>query len=572
MVKTSHENARTLGLAFLDGSVEAIADAVVRLTANGGCLAVVCNTVGRAQLDGVSGPDELSQLGRLGAQLILQRAVEDEMAAFLGRARYERTPEAAGSRHGHRPRRVQTAEGEITIAMPQGRDTLTRFVSSVIPDTRAIVRTRPLEALVIGAYVRGLSDRDIESLAREAGLGTISRTAVSGICRELHDRYRAFRARSLGEVRLLALFLDAIYLPVRPEGPREGVLVAWGFTTDGARVLLDVCLGQRERTEDWLDLGRGLAARGLRSPLLVVSDGAPGLIRAITELWPDADRGRCAVHRLVSGHRARCGVRRDCPRTEGRRNADRAAQPCRAGLRPTRPGSGNGCRPSRPVVPAQAIPMSGMRGPQSARPAKCRPGGAGRSGQAIMGIVRSRVPGPAPTPRSRASPRATCGRRAPEGRPLRACGGRGCQPASPARDIELVGGDVHLLAPDVDLDRRERDALEVGEGLERLAISPVRPVEPALDVLGRHHALREAGGRTAVGEIGLEAADRHVPRGEADERRRAEPGELGARPLESPADGKSPEPARRARADEALLRLLGDVTAEAAPPPLIRIE
>ena len=249
-------------------------------------------------LDGISGPDELSQLGRLGAQLILQRAVEDEMAAFLGRARYERTTEASGSRNGHRPRRIQTAEGEISIAMPQVRDSLVRFVSGTIPDTRSIVRTRPFEALVIGAYVRGLSDRDIESLAREAGLGTISKTTVSTICRELRDRYRAFRARSLGEVRLLALFMDAIYLPVRPEGPREGVLVAWGFTTDGERVLLDVCLGQRERTTDWLDLGRGLIARGLRSPLLVVSDGAPGLIRAIGELWPDADRQRCAVHRL----------------------------------------------------------------------------------------------------------------------------------------------------------------------------------------------------------------------------------------------------------------------------------
>ena len=251
-----------------------------------------------ALLTGFEDPDRLSELGRLGARLVLQRAVEDELEAFLGRARYARTPEAAGSRNGHRPRRVQTAEGEITIAMPQARDTLTRFVSSVIPDTRAIVRTRPLEALVIGAYVRGLSDRDIESLAREAGLGAISRTAVSGICRELRDRYRAFRARSLGEVRLLALFMDAIYLPVRPEGPREGVLVAWGFTTDGERILLDVCLGARERTEDWLDLGQGLIARGLRGPLLVVSDGAPGLVRAITELWPDADRGRCAVHRL----------------------------------------------------------------------------------------------------------------------------------------------------------------------------------------------------------------------------------------------------------------------------------
>jgi transposase-like protein len=146
--------------------------------------------------------------------------------------------------------------------------------------------------------VRGLSDRDIESLAAEAGLGTISRTTVSGVCRELRDRYRAFRARSLGEVRLLALFCDAIYLPVRPEGPKEGVLVAWGYTTEGERLLLDVCLGQRERLEDWLDLGRGLMARGLRSPLLVVADGAPGLVRAVSELWPDADRQRCTVHRL----------------------------------------------------------------------------------------------------------------------------------------------------------------------------------------------------------------------------------------------------------------------------------
>lgn len=249
-------------------------------------------------LDGVTDPDRLSQLARLSAQLVFQRAVEDEVAAFLGRDRYERVDAVAGRRNGHRPRRIQTAEGELVVQVPQVRDSLVRFVSGVIPDTRAIIRTRPLEALVIGAYVRGLSDRDIEDLAREAGLGSLSRSSVSRLCRELRDRYRAFRARSLAGVRLLALFLDAIYLPVRPEGPREGVLVAWGFDLDGERVLLDVCLGQRERLDDWLELGRGLTARGLAEPLLVVGDGAPGLVRAIGELWPGADRQRCAVHRL----------------------------------------------------------------------------------------------------------------------------------------------------------------------------------------------------------------------------------------------------------------------------------
>jgi len=76
------------------------------------------------------------------------------------------------------------------------------------------------------------------------------------------------------------------------------VLVVWGYATNGKRVLLAVRLGQRESHEDWLDLGRDLARRGLRAPWLVVSDGAPGLIKAIEELWPEADRGRCAVHKL----------------------------------------------------------------------------------------------------------------------------------------------------------------------------------------------------------------------------------------------------------------------------------
>jgi putative transposase len=242
--------------------------------------------------------DKLAELGRLGARLVLQRAVEDEVAAFLGRARYERTPEATGSRNGTRPKAVQTAEGELRVAMPQVRGTPERFISRVFPDSRTVVRTRPLEALIIGGYVRGLSDRDIESLLQEAGLGQVSKSTASRICRELRARYKAFCARSLADVELLVLFLDAVYLPTRPSGEKEGILVAWAYTTLGKRVLVAVRLGQRERHEDWLDLGRDLARRGLRAPWLVVSDGAPGLIKAITELWPQADRQRCTVHRL----------------------------------------------------------------------------------------------------------------------------------------------------------------------------------------------------------------------------------------------------------------------------------
>jgi putative transposase len=242
--------------------------------------------------------EKLAELGRLGSRLVLQRAVEDEVTAFLGRTRYQRTAEAAGSRNGTRPKPIQTAEGEIRVDMPQVRGAAEQFISRVFPDSRTVIRTRPLEALIIGGYVRGLSDRDIESLMQEAGLGQVSKSTASRICRELRARYKAFCARSLAEVELLALFLDAIYLPTRPSGDKEGVLVAWGYTTQGKRVLIGVRLGQRERHEDWLDLGRDLMRRGLRAPWLVVTDGAPGLIKAINELWPEVDRQRCTVHRV----------------------------------------------------------------------------------------------------------------------------------------------------------------------------------------------------------------------------------------------------------------------------------
>jgi transposase-like protein len=243
-------------------------------------------------------PDCLSELGRLGAQLVIQRAVEEEVSEFLARARYERTPFARGWRNGVRPRRLQTGEGELVIEVPQLRGTAARFVCRTIPGTRTVIRTRPLEALVIGAYVRGLSDRDLESLLAEAGLGRLSRSSASRVCQELRDRYRAFCARSLSGIELLALFLDAIYLPTRPSGAKEGVLVAWGYDLNGKRELLAVSLGQRERLEDWLELGRDLVRRGLGAPWLVATDGAPGLVRAVDELWPEADRQRCTVHRL----------------------------------------------------------------------------------------------------------------------------------------------------------------------------------------------------------------------------------------------------------------------------------
>src|SRR2546423_4785781 len=230
----------------------------------------------------------LSELGRLGARLIIQRAVEEEFDTWLGRARYERRPERQrGLRNGFRPRRVQTAEGELLIEFPQAREAVVPFVSKLFPKwhCKGLLRTDPLKALVIGGFVRGLSMRDAESLCEEAGLGRTSKSTVATICAELHERFEAFCRRSLYEVKLVVLFLDAIYLPVRPSGPKEGVICAWGITETGARELVSVRLGMRETKEDWLELGRDLTARGIPAPPLVVARGAAGLPSPGQESW-----------------------------------------------------------------------------------------------------------------------------------------------------------------------------------------------------------------------------------------------------------------------------------------------
>jgi transposase-like protein len=190
--------------------------------------------------------------------------------------------------------RPERASSEI----PQVRQAAETFVSKLFARGTKLLRTEPLKALVIGAFVRGLSMRDVESLCEKAGLGKLSKSTVQRICSELRERFEAFKRRDLYEIRLAALFVDAVFLSVRPNGPKEGVLVAWGFTEQGERVLLAVMLGVRESHEDWQALARDLIARGLAAPMLIVADGAPGLIKAIEQCWPASDRQHCAVHRV----------------------------------------------------------------------------------------------------------------------------------------------------------------------------------------------------------------------------------------------------------------------------------
>jgi transposase-like protein len=112
-----------------------------------------------------------------------------------------------------RARRVQTAGGKLAVEIPQVREAAEPFVSKLFPRGIKLLRTEPLTATVIGALVRGLSMRDVESLCDQAGLGKLSKATASRICSELRERFAAFQRCDLYDIDLAVCFWTRRFSP-----------------------------------------------------------------------------------------------------------------------------------------------------------------------------------------------------------------------------------------------------------------------------------------------------------------------------------------------------------------------
>ena len=243
----------------------------------------------------------LEEVARLGAQLLMQAALEAEVTEFLGRDRYQRAAACEdarpGSRNGYREVTVKSTAGPVGLARPKLRGTSEAFASRLFGSH--VTKTNALESLVIASFVRGLSVRDVEATLAEA-LGdqaAISKSTVPAICGQIKEEYERWARRRLDEVTLDYLFLDASFFRMHPGSPAEPVLAAWGITTGGKPAFIGLAPGSGESADAWAAFLADLSERGLASPLLVISDGAPGLIAAIEQAYPQALRQRCLIHR-----------------------------------------------------------------------------------------------------------------------------------------------------------------------------------------------------------------------------------------------------------------------------------
>ena len=247
---------------------------------------------------GVAEGDARSALIKLAVRKIVEEALEAEVTEAVGRGYYENgAAPGAGYRNGYRRSQLRTAEGAIEYGVPQVADRAEAFVSRVRAGLAG--RTAELEQLAVEMYARGLSTRDIEAAFRDAsGASVLSRTAVSQVTERLWQEYEAFAGRDLSEFSVAYFFVDGVAERLHAGLPREAVLCAWGITEDGRKVLLHLAPGTKEDTASCTAFFEDLKRRGLADPLLAVTDGAPGLIRAVETCFPRALRQRCLVHRM----------------------------------------------------------------------------------------------------------------------------------------------------------------------------------------------------------------------------------------------------------------------------------
>jgi transposase-like protein len=256
-----------------------------------------------APLAGAVITETLEAVVREGARRMLQRALEEEVDVFLGRARYAAGGRDTGYRNGHgRPREIGIGTWSLEVRPPRVSDLPAGsepFSSALLPKRRYL--SQETQRLFARLYLEGLSSGDFEPAFREL-LGARAPLSGSTILRlkaTWEADYAAWRQRPV-EGTFAYCWADGIYLGAGLEPEASCLLVIVGAREDGRKELLGMTLGYRESTDSWAEVLRDLRARGLEAPLLAVGDGALGLWAALELVFPVTRHQRCWNHRVLN--------------------------------------------------------------------------------------------------------------------------------------------------------------------------------------------------------------------------------------------------------------------------------
>jgi putative transposase len=226
--------------------------------------------------------------------MVAAQLMDAEISAEIGAERGEVAPGSRFThRNGYRDRVWETRVGEIELQIPKKRSGGAYFPSFLEPRRRC---EQAIVAVVMEAYVNGVSTRKVDRLVEQLGIHGMSKDRVSALCRGLDDQVGAFRERPL-EGEHPYLWLDAKIVKVRARGHvyPKALVIAYSVHETGRREVIGLDIGEMESEAFWVQFLRSLRERGLSGVRLCVSDQHTGLKNAIARVlacpWQ-----RCTVH------------------------------------------------------------------------------------------------------------------------------------------------------------------------------------------------------------------------------------------------------------------------------------
>lgn len=253
----------------------------------------------------------LDEIAREGARRMLRMALEEEVIAYIERAK------AVRDENGHRvvvrngygkTRKVTCGAGTFEVQAPRVEDKRLdeegnkhRFYSRILPPYMR--RSPKISEVLPVLYLRGLSTGDFKEalpilLGKDAA--GLSATQISRLTHTWENDYKAFRAKRFDDKQYVYVWADGIHFNVRLEDDRLCVLVLMGVTAQGHKEVIAIEEGYRESTESWSTLMRDLKARGLQAPVLAIGDGALGFWGAVRCVWPETKQQRDWCHKLAN--------------------------------------------------------------------------------------------------------------------------------------------------------------------------------------------------------------------------------------------------------------------------------
>ena len=252
----------------------------------------------------------LDEILRLGAQELLEQALEVEVALHLERYQYLLDDQARRLvvRHGHHgARKIVTGDGQVEIKVPRVDDRVLerqnepRFVSQIVPPY--LRKTKNMEELLPVLYLKGISTGDFqEALEKILGKDVVGLSAqtIVRLKQVWQEEYTQWNKRDLSKAEYTYWWVDGIHCHVRlGDDKRVCILVIIGARKNGQKEVVAVVEGYREDKESWASVLRDLRRRGLKcGPKLAVGDGALGFWAALAQVMPEVDTQLCWVHKM----------------------------------------------------------------------------------------------------------------------------------------------------------------------------------------------------------------------------------------------------------------------------------